>query len=229
MSENKGPYQVEVTLVGLEPGIIFNRMTEETLQALLESKSVPKVTDVSLLDRAGPQLYRDDNGKIGFPGENIFACLAEAGRHVKYDAKKKISTAGATLLPSFFTLDTAFMGMKITTPKAILTRIKKKHPNRVSSENWVVDLRKGNLNNGGKKVAVCLCRPKIHSWEGKLRFTLNLDGHPVKEATIKELFNVAGSMVGFASFRPSCKGVFGRFRIKDWKVVKGARKSKTGS
>ncbi len=63
--------------------------------------------ETPILEKAAKKLYRefDDEGDIGFPAENFFACYVEAGRHVMYDTKAKISTKDSSLLPAMLSIE----------------------------------------------------------------------------------------------------------------------------
>ncbi|MCX6745919.1 MAG: hypothetical protein NTX00_02760 [Candidatus Parcubacteria bacterium] len=207
---------VKVVLHSLSP-VLFDRMDPQTLIDMADGVKKGKDTETSILDKAAKKLYReyDETGEIGFPAENFFACFVEAGRHVFYDTKAKISTKDSSLLPAMLSIEEDFIPFEITTPKEIVNKTKKEW---VGKEGWVVDIRKAVLDNGGKKVACPAIRPKIHSWTAELTLHLNLQGHPVDEDKIKDLIAKAGNMIGIAAYRPSCRGTFGRFQIESWKA-----------
>lgn len=205
-----------VKISSLSP-VIFNRMSEEVLIAMYEGKKLVK-KDLPMMTHCEAQLYREfgDSGAIGLPAENFFACFVNAGRRVMLDTRAKISTSDSTVLPALMSIDASFIPFTITTPAEELDKIP---DSRKSAEGWVIDMRKGNLCNKGEKTAIPLVRPKIHAWTAEIPITLTLGNTAVTEATINELISIAGNMVGVGSYRPSCKGPFGRFKVVEMKEV----------
>jgi len=215
VNTQNGTFEVEL-IIGSKSPVLFDRMDPQTLLNMAGGVKTGKDTETPILEKAAKKLYRefDDEGDIGFPAENFFACFVEAGRHEMYDTKAKISTKDSSLLPAMLSIKEDFIAFEITTPKEILTKTKAEWR---GNEGWVVDIRKAVLDNGGKKVACPAIRPKIHSWRAKMTLNLDLQGHPVNEEKIKDLIAKAGNMIGIAAYRPSCRGTFGRFEILSWK------------
>lgn len=187
--------RVQAQFSGLSP-LLMNPMSDEQLDMLRNRTRKPKVLDQSVEDEAREKLYLDDDGTVGIPALNLFACLAEAGREVTYKGRSKISTATSTKLPSFLAIEELFLPF-------------------TDHSEWVVDKRRGRNPNGGE--AVCLIRPRFDNWQ--FGATFEIDESVVTEETVKELLRIAGTSVGLCDFRPACKGPFGRFKLAVWEVI----------
>jgi hypothetical protein len=189
--------------------ILMDRMTDETLEVLRTGVRPDKPRDVPARSVAREKIYRETyndgngtpNGPIGFPQEMLFSCFVGAGRNVKH-GKKLISTAKTTTLPDFLTILEPFLP---------LTNLNGK---KSEDDYWTVDRRRGRLKDG---TAVCIVRPRFKEWE--FSFTLEYDEKKVDESVIRALVVNAGSTQGLGSFRPNCRGPFGRFEIVEWKKL----------
>lgn len=193
--------------------LLMNRMTDETLEGLRTGVHPNKPKDRPKLEVAKEQIYREQyadgngtpDGRIGFPPENVFACLKIAGCDVK-NGKKNISKAGGkvTTLPGLMSIEETFIP---------LTHI---NGDKAEHEYWTVDTRRGRLKDG---TAICLVRPRFKGWT--FEFTIEYDKTKINETVLKKLVEVAGSMHGLGAFRPNCGGPFGRFDVVGWEVTEG--------
>ncbi len=177
--------------------MLQNRMPKETLEELRTRVRKPKVTDRSPEEEAATKVYADKDGRFGVPAKMLHSCVVEAGRRVK-NGKSQISTAETTTVPSFLTIREFFLPF-------------------TNGAKWVVDEQRGCNPKDG--VAVCLVRPRFDEWEFDV--TLDVDETTISEATVRQLFNVAGSMCGLGDYRPNKKGPYGRFTVTKWEVVNG--------
>ena len=211
---------VEITLRAKGNGMLQNPMSRKTLEELVGIKSKEAVQkDRPLKEIAHGRVLRENGSEKGKPGiavEYLTACLATAGRMVKI-GKKQISTAETTSIFAF--LD--FKGVTFLPFEPVdRSKFTKEDLEELHPEGWLIDLRRGVLNNAGKKVAVGIVRPLFKHWEIKLRLEINqsaVDG--ADESIVKQLFETGGTMVGLGDFRPWKKGPFGMFEIADWKVA----------
>ena len=186
--------RLRVTCRSLSP-MLQNRMSDEVLAGLFNPANRPQPNpEASFEDVAKLKVYKDDDGNVGIPVENLFSCLVVAGRRVK-NGKKPISTAKTTLLPELITIRDSFLTFK-------------------GSPEWVVDKRRGVMENQGKSVAVCVVRPKFTAWEFDVE--THFDKKMISEDTVRNLLTTAGSSVGLCDFRPAKRGPFGRFSIANW-------------
>ncbi len=186
--------RIDVKLKGIFP-LLMQAMTPEMIESVLIRGERPqKPKDAPLTDIAEKCLYKNDEGKIGIPQENLFACLREAGRRVKFDGRRSISTSDSTLLPSFLTINEGFF---------ILDR-----------QEWVPDVRRGQMQNG---TTVGIVRPKFKDWGFAVSIEVDLtDGMTVEK--VRSLFEIAGKSIGLCAFRPQKNGPFGRFCVETWDV-----------
>ncbi|OGI17651.1 MAG: hypothetical protein A3J63_02530 [Candidatus Moranbacteria bacterium RIFCSPHIGHO2_02_FULL_40_12b] len=189
----------KVTCRGISP-ILMNPATEELLNQLDGGAGArtPKDMVSTPEQKAERKIIRDENGNVGVPSSYLFSCLREAGRRVPYDAKTKISTKESTILPGLMSIVEIFI------------------PFIDQDAKWEVDRRRGMLPKDG--TAVCITRPRFNEWA--FAVTIEVDEGQVSPGKIKELFKVAGRMVGLGDFRPSCNGQFGRFRVENWEKIK---------
>ena len=114
--------RVHAVCQGVSP-LLMNPMDEATLDSLITGVRLPKVKDRPFEEMAEEKIYRGDDGTIGIPAVNLFACLVEAGRRVKL-GKTQISTKESTILPSFLTIEEFFLPF-------------------IDDPEWVVDKRRG--------------------------------------------------------------------------------------
>lgn len=195
-----------VYIQGSSP-LLMNPMTEEVLDGLITGVAKPRAKDRTREDVAKEKLYRDETtNKIGIPSVNVFACLVEAGRYLDLAPRKKISTKESTLLPSFLTIKEFFLPFVL------------KDDNEYDAETaWKADARRGVLNNGGKKVAVPIIRPRFDKWG--FWVTVEIDEGVAKPDLVRRLFEIAGRNVGLCDFRPAKRGPFGMFKVAQWQVM----------
>ncbi|MEK7509679.1 MAG: hypothetical protein AAB605_03125 [Patescibacteria group bacterium] len=191
---------IHITLTGVSP-ILMNPMTEEILDQLWAPSGGRKAkVEITPKQAAEAKIIRHTDGKIGIPAEYLLAALVTAGKFVKYDPRKNMSTSDSSLVPAFIFLEDMFYPFK-----------KQKTP-------WAVDKRRGVLNNAGKSVAVCIVRPRFDEWE----FDVTASFADIDASKVRQLFEYAGKVAGLCDFRPSCRGPFGRFTITKWQVVEKA-------
>ncbi len=156
-----------------------------------------KEKDLTPREAATPKIYKDEQGLLYYPTNNIFACIMEAGKFHK-EGKVKVTTARSSLIPAGVMIEGEYVYFK--------------HP----VDTWEVDSRAVvNPSTGGRMVCH---RPRLDDW--CLPFTLNLDVKMFSPKTLRVIIDDAGSKVGLGDFRPSRKGLFGRFVITKWEEEK---------
>lgn len=205
--ESDGMMRIRVRCVGITP-LLHNAMGIDALLAMRDKSARKSKASQPVLqprEECLPKLYLDGDGhrdRPVVPIFNVFACLKEAGRQVRLEGRKQISTARGTVLPSLMTNDST-----------VLYLFKAKEPR--AHATWEVDIRKGTNPNGGE--AVVLIRPRFDSWS----FTIDIQIYTreVGENAIRRVFDIAGTAIGLCDFRPSRGGTFGRFRVDEWKVL----------
>lgn len=180
---------------------------EDVENTLIRGVRKPPVRDAALDEMASSKVYLND-GQIVLPAAALFACLRAAGRKVKV-GKSAMSTAKTTELPSILTIEEEFMGLFDPETGKPLTR-----------EDWKPDLRRGMMDNAGKKTAVGIVRPRFDRWAFKMTLLVDYSGMDgLIEGHIYKLIEVAGNRIGLLSWRPSCNGPMGRFKIDEFNVA----------
>ena len=185
--------RVQIAIEGNRP-LMFNRMSEETLEGLRTKEKKPKTAPRDdLRGEASKKLYLTTDTKRPFiPDHMLWSCLVAAGQFVRLDGKRMMSTAQSTVLPSFCRLEDSHC---LITP-----------------EKWEVDMRPGRNPNGGE--GICIVRPRFDKWS--ITFTLRIWSKKIDEQRIRELVDVAGSCRGLGSFAPIHKGTYGTFDVLRW-------------
>jgi hypothetical protein len=186
--------------------ILMNPMTDETLDELFAGAGARKGKrgDLTQEQVAEKKVIRcPDSNQIGIPMEYLMAALVNAGRQVKFDGKRNLSTATSSLVPGLISLGEMFYPFKNQTPPEGQAHL------------WIIDKRRGVLQANG--VAVAIIRPKVMEWE--IDVSVDFDETELNEAKVRDLFDKAGQFIGLGDFRPACKGPFGRFTVKEWAVV----------
>jgi hypothetical protein len=198
--------QYRVTATSVSP-MLQNPMTDEVLNELLGGKGARKgvVTDITVEQRATKKLCLGPNGEFGFPANYLFAALIDAGRHVMYEGKSKISTLNTSLLPAFLAI----------VPDVINDEGDGFIPFTDQSVKWVADKRRGVL--AANKAAVAIVRPKFPTWGFEI--TIEIDEEQISLDKVRQLFLIAGRQCGIGDFRPSKRGPFGRFSVTNFAVV----------
>lgn len=187
---------IHMTLKGVSP-ILMNPMTEEILDALWAPAPGRKAkAEITAAEAAERKVIRNKSGQVGIPAEYLLAALVYAGKFVKYDPRKNMSTNDTSLVPAFLFLEDMF------------------YPFKDQETPWAVDKRRGVLNNAGKPVAVCIVRPRFNTWE----FDVTASFADIDASKVRQLFEYAGKVAGLCDFRPSCRGPFGRFTITKWEI-----------
>lgn len=207
----------EFALVGLSP-IMLDRMTQEQVLGLITGQKVDYPKDEPLETKAKRKMYSATydkdmpSGAFGFPRENLYAALRDAGTVVQYGSGKNdrvtMSTKGTEMYnmirvhQEFFPI----LGMD------------------GNPAEWSVDLRKGNATQGNG--AVGIIRARFNEWGVVGHVDLNVDSK-LSEAKLQELFTVAGIKQGLCSARPSKKMPFGQFALTHLKWISGADPKKS--
>lgn len=193
---------IDIVLVGVSP-MLMNRMTDEALLGLVLKTKAPKnAANKGVKEQCEEKIYRDPESTICIPAKNLFASLAEAGRSVRLDGKKQVSTADSSKLAAILSIEGEYLPLV-------------KASDNTQPAGWVERLDKGTNPNGG--TAVGICRPMFSDWAIRLRICANLAEY--QESIVRELFDRAGNEIGLCDWRPQRKGLFGRFRVDKWKGV----------
>lgn len=201
--DSTGLLRIRAKLVGISP-LLMNCMSQDVLLGMRDKsgkKAKAATTVLTPAEEAEKKLYLDTAGYPHLPVENLFATLKGAGRQVRLDGKRQISTAKSTILPSLMTIDTVSLPIMLS-----------KEPRRAT---WEADVKRGVNPNGGE--AVVIVRPRFDDWSVAVEVTVFVN--EITESAIRRLFDIAGSSVGLCDFRPARGGTYGRFRVDEWIVL----------
>ena len=195
--------RVAVTCNGITP-MLHNRILPDVLENIRIKTKKPKTAPPPRTPReeATPKVHTDFEGWPIIPTEMLFSCLVGAGRSVRLEGRKMVSTARETRLPAFMTIEDPYI--RIINPE-----------NPSEKPAWEVDMRAGRNPNGGE--LVCIVRPRFDIWSFTANIVITQDSiNPYK---IRELFDIAGRQQGLGDFRPEKKGYFGQFTVNCWKTT----------
>lgn len=139
--------------------------------------------------------YRLKDNELYIPVECIFASIIGAGKFHKI-GKNKITTQKSSLVPA---------GITIINDAC-----------RLGTKDYEVDSRPVTIPSTGGKII--RHRPRLDKWETE--FELCVDSGMFSENLVRQLIDDAGLKCGVLSFRPTCKGSFGKFKVIAWKAEK---------
>ncbi len=187
-----------VRIEGTRKGLLMNPKTPDLLEQLRTRVRKPPKTDISVFDEAAGKIIRDSQGRIGIPDQYLWSCLVEAGRGIKLDARRSVSTADSSMLAGLVEIEMD------------------------NEEDFIPFVDQGAkwmpLVMGGKNpadgVAVTITRPLFRHWA--VEFVLDVDDKEISPEKIRQLVARAGKFVGIGDFRAACKGRFGGFAVTKW-------------
>lgn len=179
-----------ITIKGITP-LLMNKPSQMIAE---KSKDAIRETETEK-DRARLKLYEID-GKLYQPSTHLQGALIEAGKH-----KKRLGTGSSR---SNYSKICGF-AVEIE-PFEIIHK----------KQNWdVFSVLAVNPTTKGRNM---LHRPILKDWE--LDFEVIFDEEQIEIPVIKELFDIAGKIVGIGDWRPEKKGRFGKFQVINWKEAK---------
>jgi hypothetical protein len=192
--------EISVTVEGITP-MQMDRLTEaEIKQALDGSSRVMRGEKKLPRQQAEERAYLDGNGNPYIPDDNLFRCLVQAGRHIKY-GKSKLTTQNESKIPGF--LDLLSDGMI-----PVLTGT-----NGGAPAPWTEAVFTPRPADGGIRPS---WRPVFYDWS--LTFTLRVDTDFCPVSIVRQLVDFAGRWEGLGPQRPSRKGRYGKFQVVKWEV-----------
>lgn len=193
----------KVVIKGTRKGMLQNPKTPELLEGLRTGVRKPPRKDLPVQTVAERKIIRDSQGRVGVPDQYLWSCLVEAGRGVKAEGKRNISTSDNSLLGGFIEFecgnDEDFL------------------PFTDQNAKWVPTMMGGK--NPADGVATAIIRPLFRNWA--IEFTLLVDEKEISPEAIRKLIVRAGKFVGLGDFRIACKGRFGGFTVEVWEQIGG--------
>lgn len=188
--------QIEIT--GITP-LLMNKCDEASLggtKQVLEMKERGEPRD-----EADKTKYADEEGYLYIPGMNLFSCMIDAGTFIKV-GRSKLSTQKSSLVPAYLGLNEERL--------LLLNKDGKKTKNfEVDSRPVVIPATKGRIMRH---------RARVDEW--RLKFEIEYDKDEISSKLIRQLIDAAGKKVGLGDFRPSRRGMFGKFVVTNWKDKK---------
>jgi len=179
-----------VTIQGISP-LLMNRPSAMIGE---KSKDVKRET-MTIKEQAELKIYEID-GKLYQPATHLQGTLVEAGKH-----KKMLGRGSARANYS------KVCGYAVTIEPFEIIHKKQK---------WeVFSILAVNPTTKGRNL---LHRPMLKEWE--LDFEVVFDENSIEPPVMKELFDIAGKIVGIGDWRPAKKGRFGKFQVTSWKEQK---------
>jgi len=150
---------------------------------------VPLQTQEDLLRISEPKTYRDADGNLIVPADNLFRSMISGGAYIKVGKAslgKKVASG-------------------ITLGSALTLTLNKK-----PLQKYEVSIMKGV--NPSTRGVVALIRPLIPKWEAVITVIYNND--ILTEAQVLDVIAKAGQLVGIGDFRPEKKGTYGTFAVE---------------
>jgi len=143
---------------------------------------------------AEAKLYINDKKKLYQPSTHVSGALIEAGKHKKVVGKGKSTYS-------------KIVGYAVQIEPYEIEHLK---------QNWeIFSVLAVNPSTRGRNP---LHRPMLKEW--KLSFEVVFDETEIQPSIMKELFDIAGRIVGLGDWRPAKKGPYGKFQVTSWKEAK---------
>jgi len=145
-------------------------------------------------EQAKQKLYANPKGKLYQPSTHIYGTLIEAGKHKKVVGKGKSTyskVVGYAVQIEPFEIEHKKQGWEVFTILAVNPSTKGRNP---------------------------LSRPILKEWE--IELNVIFDENEIAPSIMKELFDIAGKVVGIGDWRPQKKGPYGKFHVTNWKELK---------
>lgn len=204
----------EVSLEGLEPGVLMNRYNPER-QMEGPAKKSKNSFDISEWKDA---IYADETGQIYIPANWIERAVQGIA------SNWKTPSSGRTTYKRWAQASMLIMPDEIPLDNVSLEDFEEAEDEPLTS--------KGNQNqkvhgDAGLYIARCVIRkssvvrvrPFIYPWEIDFEVHARTDLAPADEELLTEMFNHAGSYPGIGDYRPENSGKFGRFEVKEVNMI----------
>lgn len=188
------PYTARFTVEGTS-AMLFHRWSTEDVAA---KAAAAKGSTAKKTDNVESYVYRADDGSIGVPGEYMRMAIIEAARY-RQDPRSPRKSAR----------DLYKAGVVSLIEVAPITNAAGK-----PAMEWdYLDQRRVMVQRNG----VTRVRPAFHKgWKATFEIQV-LTPEYIDQATLREVVEQAGRLVGLADFRPT----YGRFGITNWEVQQG--------
>jgi hypothetical protein len=182
--------RIKIKIAGVSP-LLMCKCSPEALS----SEGRRKNKNMTPREEAEGFAYRLPNKELYIPIECMYKCIMAAGAYHKI-GKNKITTQKSSLIPA---------GLFVVSEYCNL-----------GTKDYEVDSRPVVVPATGGRIM--RHRPRLDKWTTD--FELDIDENMFSEDLVRTLVDDAGSKCGVLSFRPSCKGWFGRFKVVKWEAKK---------
>ncbi len=201
---------VNFTLEGRTP-MLMDRFTEKARDALLKkSTSVHKGEPPSPREAATEALYLDDDNRPVWPSHCMLMGIMAAGKYHKIGTSK-VTTRDTSLVPA---------AVHITQFECpVLTKNGGPdwgHFSALDPQHTIWEVDESKAKNRKLDVPVIKFRPRFDQW--RLSIELELDTEILSLDLMRRIVDDFGSKIGVGSWRPECKGQYGRARVVAWEV-----------
>lgn len=211
--------------------LLMNALTKDQIMAMINAPKTKKgaaileepASDLSQEEIAAAQIYRDHQGRICLPAQNIYSALRQAGTDIHWGPKsnktmvtrKSGRDKGQTMIFSFLRIKQAHLPLLDLMEGGI------------NEEGWTVDVRRGRKFARAKANRnVRIIRPLFPRWAVEFELEVSYIDPAVTEKLIKDLFHLAGREIGVGAFRPGLsknpetkKFCFGTFYLKTFEEI----------
>jgi hypothetical protein len=179
---------IAVRIAGITP-LLVNRFHEEA-QAEASSRVHSRKEPLSPTEDATYRLYKNAEGVLYFPAENIRQSIIEAAKRHKLGRRAATTDVAAAvyLTPDALPLEGEW---------------------HVDSRPVVIPATQGRILRH---------RPMFEGWS--IEFHLQVDTDLIGESTIRTIVDDSGKLVGIGDFRPARKGPYGRYSVTRWEPMK---------
>lgn len=178
-----------ITIQGITP-YMQHRMDEQKLEEWEKNrKLIIEREDVAKDDiiRAEYHCYRNKENKCFIPSEHLRQCFIAGGGMVKSKTGTSRKSMKDVVAAMFFVA-----------------------PDQILIPDYD-EIDKRSATNQKIKARIIVIRPKWTNWSAT--FDLDVDNDTITDETIKSIIENSGNYCGIGSYRPTCKGQFGRFKL----------------
>lgn len=170
---------IHCRIQGEPPGLLMHRYP---MEEIVDPEKLTKEEQAELA------AYRDPDGELMVPAENLQRALVAGGSFVKvpkWRTAKRPVAACVQIMPPYLLLN--------------------QDTYEIDSRHVVIPSTKGRIVRH---------RPNFPEWE--LSFDIDYDDRLLTEEQVRRVLDNTGSSVGLLDFRPACTGSFGRFTVTLW-------------
>jgi hypothetical protein len=188
---------IDCSIKGITP-LMMARFSQEEYESKKDKNELPRESAIKAA-------YINKEGVLYVPVNCLFASIIEAGKYHK-SGKNKITTQKSSLICGYVNM------LDIELPLYILdNKDKKKY-----LKDFEVDTRDVVIPATGGRVMKH--RPRMDEW--MIDFSFEFDHKFFSEKEVRAFIDDAGIKCGLLSYRPSRKGIFGKFKVVKWEIKK---------